>query len=80
MNVDLKVRQIAAMVQGAPGVDHIFSDSTLHALGFDDDSHLVFWREVEHEFEIAVTRAQRANLSTIGQIVHYLKSRTRKVG
>lgn len=76
MNLELRVRQVAAEAC-ATRIDGIYSDSTLQGLGADADTVLYFWTAIEREFEIVVTRAQRAQLSTIGQIVHYLKIRLR---
>jgi hypothetical protein len=41
----------------------------------DDDSSIWFWRELERQFDIVVTRAQRATLPTVGDVVRYLKLR-----
>lgn len=78
VNYDLRVRQIAATAIGLASVESIFSDNTLQSLGADEDAVVFFWREIEREFEIVVTRAQRAQLPHIGQIVHYLKIRLRR--
>lgn len=78
MNLDLQVRQIVATASGLGRVDGIYSDSMLQLLCADEDTLTFFWREIEHEFDIVVTRAQRQQLSTIGQVVHYLKVRLRR--
>jgi hypothetical protein len=78
LNIDLQVRQIVATACGLAGVDGIYSDSTLLSLCGDEDTLEFFWREIEREFDVAITRAQRQQLSTVGQVVHYLKVRLRR--
>jgi Phosphopantetheine attachment site len=77
VNLELEVRQVAAEACGLSRIDGIFFDSTLQGLGADADTILYFWSAIERKYSIAVTRAQRGQLSTIGQIVHYLKIRLR---
>lgn len=73
-NIDLQVRQIVVAAAGLPDVSHVLSGARLEHV-FDDDSRIWFWREIERQFSIVVTKAQRESLTTIGQVVHYLKLR-----
>lgn len=74
-NIELQVRTIVATA-AVCRVDSLYSDTLLSKV-LDDDATIWFWREIEREFDIAVTKAQRAQLSTIGQVVHYLKVRSK---
>jgi hypothetical protein len=76
-NIDLQVREIFAAAYGCP-LDSILSTNRVEEL--DDDSRIYFWREIERQSDIVVTRAQRASLPTVGHVVHYLKQRKRMEG
>jgi hypothetical protein len=73
-NIDLQVREIVVAAASLPDVSHVLAGYKLETL-LDDDSSIWFWREMERQFDIAVTRAQRANLLTVGDVVRYLKLR-----
>ena len=73
-NIDLQVREIFDAAAGTNAVDGILSTHKIKDLP-DDDSCIYFWRELERQFDIVVTRAQRANLPTVGDVVRYLKLR-----
>lgn len=76
-NIDLQVRTIIAAAAGISGPeDGILSTNELEAM-LDEDGRIYFWREIERQFDIAVTRAQRASLPTVGSVVRYLKVRSR---
>lgn len=76
-NIDLQVRTIVAAAAGLSGPeDGILATNKLEAM-LDDDSCIWFWREIERQFDIVVTRAQRASLPTVGSVVHYLKLRAK---
>lgn len=79
-NIDLQVRTIvvnAGWTAEMGGVEAILSSSKVQDLLKDDDSIIYFWREIERQFDIVVTRAQRASLPTVGSVVHYLKLRAK---
>lgn len=72
-NIDLQVREIIAAANGS-GVDGILSTHNLTG-SLDADAVIYFWREIERQFDIVVTRAQRQSLPTVGHVIHYLKVR-----
>jgi hypothetical protein len=75
INFDLQVRTIVAAAAGISGPeDGILSTNKLESM-LDDDSGIWFWRELERQFDIVVTRAQRQSLRTVGDVVRYLKLR-----
>jgi hypothetical protein len=74
-NIDLQVREIVVAAAALPDVSHVLSTAKLEIL--DGDSTIWFWRELEPQFDIVVTKAQRASLPTVGHVVHYLKQRIR---
>lgn len=76
-NFDLEVRRIYAEACALPGVEYVLADTRVAVGVLDEDTWLWFWRQVERRFDIAVTRAQRQTLTTIGAVVHYLKIRER---
>jgi acyl carrier protein len=73
-NIDLQVREIVVAAASLPDVSHVLAGAKLESL-LDDDSSIWFWRELERQFDIVVTRAQRATLPTVGDVVRYLKLR-----
>jgi hypothetical protein len=75
-NIDLEVRLIIVAAAALPDVSHVLSTAKLETV-LDDDSGVWFWRELERQFNIVVTKAQRASLPTVGHVIHYLKQRKR---
>ena len=73
-NIDLQVRGIVVAAAALPDVSHVMAETKLETI-FDDDSSRWFWREVERQFAIVVTKAQRESLPTVGHVVRYLKLR-----
>lgn len=74
-NVDLEVRSLYAAAAGIT-VDAVYSDTRLDSAG-DADTVIWFWSQLEEGFDIAVTKAQRLAMPTVGQVVEYLKIRLR---
>jgi hypothetical protein len=73
-NIDLQVREIAVAAAALPDVSHVTAETKLETV-FDADAGIWFWREVERQFSIVVTKARRESLPTIGHVVRYLKQR-----
>jgi len=73
-NIELQVREIIVAAAALPDVSHVLAGARLESL-LDDDSGIWFWRELERQFDIVVTRAQRQSLATVGDVVRYLKLR-----
>jgi hypothetical protein len=48
-----------------PDVSHVMAETNLETV-FDADAGVWFWREVERQFSIVITKAQRESLPTIG--------------
>jgi acyl carrier protein len=77
-NIHFEVREI---ITSAINIDvNEILDTTKLVTLLDDNSVIYFWKEIERQFDIAVTRAQRASLPTVGSVVDYLKLRAKDGG
>jgi hypothetical protein len=75
-NIDLQVREIVVAAAALPDVSHVLSIAKLETV-LDGDALIWFWNEIERQFDIVVTKAQRTSLPTAGHVIHYLKQRIR---
>lgn len=70
-NIDLEVREALAQCLNLT-VDEIFSDRTL---AMPPDDSLWFWNRIEEIYGFPITRAQKASLRNVGQLIEYIKLR-----
>jgi hypothetical protein len=73
-NIELQGREIVVAAAALPDVSHVLSTAKLETV-LDGDALIWFWSEIERQFDIVVTKAQRDSLPNVGHVIHYLKQR-----